>query len=110
MSRCPPFVVVLSDVDRAVLEGSVAGYTAPFWLVQRGPIVLLPGEGLANVAVVWRLGVDVDTVSKWRERFVTEGLAGLIDRVLAVPALAGGRAAGRAADRFDATRGRRIGS
>lgn len=80
MSRCSPFVVVLSDVDCAVLEASVAGYTAPFWLVQRARIVLLAGKGLANVAIARRLGVDVDTVSKWRKRFVTEGLAGLKDR------------------------------
>ena len=80
MSRCSPFVVVLSDVDRAVLEASVAGYTAPFWLVQRAWIVLLAGAGLANVAIARRLGVDVDTVSKWRKRFVMEGLVGLKDR------------------------------
>lgn len=80
MSRCSPFVVVLSDVDCAVLEASVAGYTAPFWLVQRARIVLLAGKGLANVAIARRLGVDVDTVSKWRKRFVIEGLAGLKDR------------------------------
>jgi hypothetical protein len=41
---------------------------------------LLAGEGLANVAIAARLGVDVDTVSKWRKRFVIEGLAGLKDR------------------------------
>jgi transposase len=73
-------VVILSDVDRAVLEASVAGYTAPFWLVQRARIVLLAGKGLANVAIARRLSVDVDTVSKWRKRFVAEGLAGLKDR------------------------------
>jgi transposase len=70
-------VVVLSDVDRAVLEASVAAYTAPAWLVVRARIVLLAGQGAANVAIAARLGVDVDTVSKWRKRYVTEGLVGL---------------------------------
>jgi transposase len=73
-------VVVLSDVDRAVLDASVAAYTAPCWLVQRARIVLLAADGLANVDIARRVGVDVDTVSKWRKRFVTEGLAGLKDR------------------------------
>jgi transposase len=73
-------VVVLSGTDRAVLEASVVGYTAPFWLVQRARIVLLAADDVTNVDIAWRLGVDVDTVSKWRKRFVTEGLAGLKDR------------------------------
>jgi len=80
VSRRSPFVVVLSDVDRAVLDASVAAYTAPCWLVQRARIVLLAADGLANVDIARRVGVDVDTVSKWRKRFVTEGLAGLKDR------------------------------
>lgn len=80
VSRRSPFVVVLSDIDRAVLEASVAGYTAPFWLVQRAQIVLLAADDVMNVDIARRLGVDVDTVSKWRKRFVTEGLAGLKDR------------------------------
>ena len=73
-------MVVLSDADRAVLEASVAGYTAPFWLVQRAQIVLLAADDVMNVDIARRLGVDVDTVSKWRKRFAGEGLAGLRDR------------------------------
>jgi hypothetical protein len=73
-------VVVLSDTDRAVLEASVAGYTSLFWLVQRARIVLLAADDVANVDFAGRLGVDADTVSKWRKRFFTEGLAGLKDR------------------------------
>ena len=80
MSRRSPFVVVLSGADRAVLEASVAGYTAPFWLVQRARIVLLAADDVMNVDIARRLGVDADTVGKWRKRFVTEGLAGLKDR------------------------------
>jgi Winged helix-turn helix len=86
VSRSSPFVLVLSDGDRVVLEASVAGYTAPFWLVQRARIVLLAGEGLTNVTIADRLGVDADTVSKWRKRFVVEGLAGLKDRPRSGPA------------------------
>jgi transposase len=72
--------VVLSRADRAVLEASVAGYTAPFWLAQRARIVLLAADDVTNADIGRRLGVDADTVSKWRKRFVTEGLAGLKDR------------------------------
>ena len=80
MSRCSPFVVVLSDVDRAVLEERVRGYTAPFAVVLRARIVLLAAQGVPNVGIAAWLDLDVDTVSKWRKRFVLEGLAGLKDR------------------------------
>lgn len=80
MSRSCPFVVALSDVDRAVLEGRVRGYSAPFAVVLRARIVLLAAQGVPNVSIAAWLDVDVDTVSKWRKRFVLEGLAGLKDR------------------------------
>jgi transposase len=35
---------------------------------------------MTNVGIAERLDVDADTVSKWRKRFVGEGLAGLKDR------------------------------
>jgi transposase len=80
VSRCSPFVVALSDADRAVLEGRVRGYTASFAVVVRARIVLLAAQGLPNVGIAAWLDVDVDTVSKWRKRFVLEGLSGLKDR------------------------------
>jgi transposase len=80
VSRCSPFVVVLSDVNRVVLEERVRGYTAPFAVVVRARIVLLAAQGVSNVGIAECLDVDVDTVSKWRKRFVLEGLAGLKDR------------------------------
>jgi transposase len=46
----------------------------------RARIVLLAAEGLANVTIAAWLDVDVDTVSKWRKRFVIEGVDGLKDR------------------------------
>lgn len=80
MSRRSPFVVTLSDADRAVLEERVRCYTAPFAVVVRARIVLLAAQNMANVGIAEELGIDADTVSKWRKRFVTEGLPGLKDR------------------------------
>jgi transposase len=72
--------VVLSAADRAVLEQRARTYTAPFAVVVRAKIVLLAAGGVANMDIAARLDVDVDVVSRWRKRFVTEGLAGLGDR------------------------------
>jgi transposase len=80
VSRSSPYVVVLSDVDRRVLGQRVRRYTASCAVVMRARIVLLAAEGLANVTIAAWLDVDVDTVSKWRKRFVIEGVDGLKDR------------------------------
>jgi len=64
VSRCSPYVVVLSDVDRAALQGRVRGYSAPFAVVVRARTVLLAAEQVPNVAIAGRLDLDVDTVSK----------------------------------------------
>jgi transposase len=72
--------VVLSAADRVVLEQRARTYTASFAEVVRAKIVLLAAQGVANTAIAARLDLDVDVVSKWRRRFVTEGLAGLGDR------------------------------
>jgi transposase len=80
VSRCSPFVVDLSDVDRAVLEERARAYTASFAEVVRAKIVLLAAAGVANTVIAARLGVDVDVVSRWRKRFCLEGIDGLADR------------------------------
>jgi transposase len=62
------------------LEERVRAYTAPFAVVVRARIVLLAARGMTNVGIADLLGVDADTVSKWRKRFVVQGLVGLRDR------------------------------
>jgi len=46
----------------------------------RSQIVLLAADGLENKAIATRLRIAVNTVSKWRRRFATEGIVGLRDR------------------------------
>jgi transposase len=80
VSRHSPFVVALSDVDRAALEERARAYTAPFTAVIRAKIVLLAAQGRTSAVIAERLDVSVDVVGKWRKRFVEHGLAGLADR------------------------------
>jgi transposase len=80
MSRRSPFVIALSDADRAVLEERARAYTAPFAEVVRAKIVLLAAAGEQNTAIAQRLDVNVDVVSRWRRRFFEKGLDGLKDR------------------------------
>ena len=48
-------------------------------LALRSRIVLAAAEGGSNLEVGERLGVDRATVRKWRNRFASEGLDGLLD-------------------------------
>ena len=80
MSRCSPFVIVLSDADRKVLEERARAYTLPHAEVVRAKIVLLAADGVANTVIAERLDVHVDVVSLWRKRFCEKGIDGLADR------------------------------
>jgi transposase len=80
MTRSSPYVIELSDADRAVLEERARAYTAPFARVVRAKIVLLAADDLSNTVIAERLDVHVGVVSRWRKRFWASGLAGLVDR------------------------------
>lgn len=80
MSRPSPFVVVLSDEGRQRLEVLSRRQTAERRMVVRACIVLAAADGEDNVRIADRLGVAVNTVSKWRKRFFEEGMDGLADR------------------------------
>jgi DNA-binding CsgD family transcriptional regulator len=80
MSRPSPFAVRLTATERRVLEGRLRRSTAQQHAVLRARIVLAAAEGEQNSQIAGRLGVAVNTVSKWRKRFVEEGLSGLGDR------------------------------
>jgi transposase-like protein len=80
MSRPSPFAVRLTASQRRVLVGRLRRPTAQQREVIRARIVLAAADGEQNIKIAGRLGVAVNTVSKWRKRFVREGLGGLGDR------------------------------
>ena len=72
--------VVLGERRRTRLEAMVARPTTAQRVVLRAKIVLAAWRGRSNAAIAAVLGITVDTVRKWRHRFVVEGMAGLRDR------------------------------
>ena len=80
MSRSSPFVITLSDADRAELQRRARCYSAPHAEVVRAKIVLLAACGLENTVIAERLDVHAGVVCRWRKRFAAEGMAGLADR------------------------------
>ena len=49
-------------------------------MAKRARIVLLAADGVANTRIAELVDVTVTTVLAWRERYHSEGLAGLVDR------------------------------
>jgi hypothetical protein len=80
MSRRSPFVIVLSDEDRVLLEKLVRRRTAQQRMALRARIVLQAADGEENATIADRLDVALNTVIMWRKRFFEEGMAGLKDR------------------------------
>jgi transposase len=75
----PTAQILLSDDERQTLERWARRRTSSQALALRCRIVLACGEGLSNVEAGKRLGVHAATVGKWRRRFATRRLEGLVD-------------------------------
>ena len=69
--------VVLGERRRIRLEAMVARSTTAQRMVLRAKIVLAARRGRSNAAIAAALGITVDTVRKWRHRFVRYGMPGL---------------------------------
>jgi len=69
----------LSEAERAELQSLSARRTTAQALALRARIVLACAEGGQNTAVAVQLGLDRQTVGKWRQRFIEQRLDGLHD-------------------------------
>ena len=77
MPRKSPYVITLTNRERAELEARSRDYTLPYREVVRAKIVLLASEGHGNDRIAARLDMPRQIVSKWRRRFYTQRLPGL---------------------------------
>ena len=71
--------IVLTPEVRSELEAMTRCRSLPHSLVRRAKIVVMSADGLDNQGIAEKLGLSRDTVGKWRNRFLRQGLAGLYD-------------------------------
>jgi transposase len=69
----------LRDSDRDVLERWTRRQTSANALATRARIVLASAQGESNSRIAARLRLTPQTVGKWRARYVSKGLDGLLD-------------------------------
>ena len=74
----PGIIVDVSTADRARLEAVVADRNSRQKHVWRARIVLLSGDGLGTVEIMRRTGKSKTAVWRWQERFMHEGVEGLL--------------------------------
>src|SRR4051794_28004496 len=75
----PKAELVLSEAEREALERWARRPSSAQALALRARIVRESAVGAPNTEVAERLGVTVQTVGKWRSRFVERRLEGLVD-------------------------------
>jgi transposase len=69
--------IVLTDEERVTLAKWARGRSTPARLVQRAKIILAAAEGRENKDIARELGCGRRTVGTWRNRFVTDRMAGI---------------------------------
>ena len=79
MAMSSPFIIALTALDESVLRARARSSTSAHRDVIRARIVLAAADGATNTEIAAEVGVHVDTVRKWRRRFVAAGLPGLED-------------------------------
>jgi transposase len=71
--------LVLVDGERSRLEALTRATSVSAGVAQRARIVLLAADGTPNHVIAELVGASRPTVNKWRDRFVEQRMAGLVD-------------------------------
>lgn len=77
----PKKPIILSDQEHEQLTSIVRSRSLPHGLVRRARIVLLAAEGVKNNEIAEKVGLSPQSICKWRQRYVQQGLSGLHDEL-----------------------------
>jgi transposase len=82
--------IAVGATDRQRLAAIVADRNSPQKYVWRAQVVLLTADGFGTAEIMRRTGISKTAVWRWQERFMTDGVAGLLrdkTRPARIPAL-----------------------
>jgi putative transposase len=77
----PKQPIVLSDQEHEHLSSIVRSRSLPHGLVTRAQIVLMAAEGVTSNEIAEILGFSPQSICKWRQRYVQQGISGLHDEL-----------------------------
>jgi putative transposase len=77
----PKAPIVLTKEEREQLQSIANSRSLPHGLITRVRIVLMAAGGAPNLAIAEKVGLSIQSVSKWRRRYLTHGLSGLHDEL-----------------------------
>lgn len=77
----PKQSIVLSDQEHEHLSSIVRSRSLPHGLVTRAQIVLMAAEGVTSNEIAEILGFSPQSICKWRQRYVQQGISGLHDEL-----------------------------
>jgi len=77
----PKKQISLSCEEHDQLKSIANSRSLPSALVIRARIVLMAAQGASNTAIAKRVGLSMQSVGKWRQRYLQQGLSGLHDEL-----------------------------
>jgi putative transposase len=77
----PKKQIILSEEEYAQLNAIANSRSLPHSLVNRANIVLFAAQGIPNCTIAERVNLSHQIVSKWRQRYLQQGLSGLHDEL-----------------------------
>ena len=75
----PTSELLLAKDEREALRAWIRRPKCPQALALRARVILLCADGMSNTETAAKLAVTIQTVGKWRKRFVEKRLEGLLD-------------------------------
>lgn len=79
----PKETIILSQQEEEQLTSLVRSLSLPYGLARRARVVLLAAEGATNREIAEKVGLSAQSVCKWRQRYLKDGLSGLHDELRA---------------------------
>jgi len=77
----PKKPIILSDQEHEQLTSIVRSRSLPHGLVTRAQIVLMAAEGVISNEIAKKVGLSAQSVCKWRQRYLQQGISGLHDEL-----------------------------